>query len=84
MDLVQDSRVPFFDVADPAFSVSSAGFGGGVHYCLGHLVARTDMSVALPLLGRRLREPRAGGEAVWLPGSGNTGPARLPIAFDPA
>jgi cytochrome P450 len=60
------------------------GFGGGVHYCLGHLVARTDMSVALPLLARRLREPRVCGEAVWLPCSGNTGPARLPVAFDPA
>jgi cytochrome P450 len=59
------------------------GFGGGVHYCLGHLVARTDMSVALPLLARRLGRPRVGGEAVWLPCSGNTGPARLPIAFDP-
>jgi cytochrome P450 len=60
------------------------GFGGGVHYCLGHLVARTDMGVALPLLARTLREPRVCGEAVWLPCSGNTGPARLPIAFDPA
>jgi cytochrome P450 len=60
------------------------GFGGGVHYCLGHLVARTDMSVALPLLARTLREPRVRGGAVWLPCSGNTGPARLPIAFDPA
>jgi len=60
------------------------GFGGGVHYCLGHLVARTDMSVALPLLARTLREPRVRGEAVWLPCSGNTGPARLPIAFEPA
>jgi cytochrome P450 len=59
------------------------GFGGGVHYCLGHLVARTDMSVALPLLARRLREPRVCGEAIWLPASGNTGPARLPVAFDP-
>jgi len=60
------------------------GFGGGVHYCLGHLVARTDMSVALPLLAGRLREPRVRGEATWLPASGNTGPARLPVAFDPA
>jgi cytochrome P450 len=60
------------------------GFGGGVHYCLGHLVARTDMSVALPLLARRMRQPRVCGEAVWLPCSGNTGPARLPIAFDRA
>ena len=60
------------------------GFGGGVHYCLGHLVARTDMSVALPVLASRLRDPRVCGAAVWLPSSGNTGPARLPIAFDPA
>jgi cytochrome P450 len=60
------------------------GFGGGVHYCLGHLVARTDMSVALPLLARRMREPRVCDEAVWLPCSGNTGPSRLPIAFRPA
>jgi cytochrome P450 len=60
------------------------GFGGGIHYCLGHLVARTDMSVALPLLAGRLRNPRVCGEAVWLPSSGNTGPARLPVAFDPA
>lgn len=73
----------------PEFDITVAGrpphlaFGGGVHYCLGHLVARSDMSVALPLLARRLREPRASGSATWLPCSGNTGPARLPIAFEP-
>jgi cytochrome P450 len=60
------------------------GFGGGIHYCLGHYVARTDMREALTVLARRLREPRPGGEAAWLPDSGNTGPVRLPIAFDPA
>jgi cytochrome P450 len=60
------------------------GFGGGIHYCLGHYVARTDMREALTVLARRLREPRPGGKAAWLPDSGNTGPARLPIAFDPA
>jgi cytochrome P450 len=59
------------------------GFGGGIHYCLGHYVARTDLCEALTVLARRLREPRPGGEAVWLPDSGNTGPVRLPIAFDP-
>ena len=59
------------------------GFGGGIHYCLGHYVARTDMCEALTVLARRLREPRPGGEAAWLPDSGNTGPVRLPIAFDP-
>ncbi len=72
---------------DVAFDIGAPGrpphlaFGGGVHYCLGHLVARADMSVALAVLARRLREPRVCGEPVWLPCSGNTGPARLPLAF---
>jgi cytochrome P450 len=59
------------------------GFGGGIHYCLGHYVARTDMCEALTVLARRLREPRPAGPAAWLPDSGNTGPVRLPIAFEP-
>ena len=74
---------------DSAFDITASGrpphlaFGGGVHYCLGHLVARADMGVALAVLARRLRDPRVSGEAVWLPCSGNTGPARLPLAFTP-
>jgi cytochrome P450 len=60
------------------------GFGGGIHYCLGHLVARADMCAALTVLSRRLRGPRAAGPATWLPDSGNTGPVRLPITFTPA
>jgi cytochrome P450 len=59
------------------------GFGGGIHYCLGHYVARTDMCEALTVLSRRLRDPRADGGAAWLPDSGNTGPVRLPVAFTP-
>jgi cytochrome P450 len=58
------------------------GFGGGVHHCLGHFVARADMSEALPLLARRLTNIRLAGGDEWLPDSGNTGPVRLPIAFD--
>ena len=74
---------------DTAFDITAPGrpphlaFGGGVHYCLGHLVARADISVALAVLARRLREPRVSGTAVWLPCSGNTGQARLPLAFAP-
>ncbi len=60
------------------------GFGGGVHYCLGHYVARADMCAALTVLARRLSDPRPAGTAVWLPDSGNTGPVRLPVAFTPA
>ncbi|MFV2176241.1 cytochrome P450 [Actinomadura sp. LOL_016] len=60
------------------------GFGGGAHHCLGHFVARSDMSEALPLLARRMRDIRLLPGARWLPDSGNTGPVRLPIGFTPA
>ncbi|MFE0421251.1 cytochrome P450 [Streptomyces sp. NPDC058953] len=60
------------------------GFGGGVHHCLGHFVARGDMAEALPVLARRLRDLRIGEGAVQLPDSGNTGPVRLPLLFTPA
>lgn len=60
------------------------GFGGGLHYCLGHFVARADMSEALPLLARRMIDPHELPGATWLPDSGNTGPVTLPIGFTPA
>lgn len=58
-------------------------FGGGVHHCLGHFVARSDMQAALPALATRLTNLRVvpGGDE-WMPDSGNTGPVRLTIAFD--
>ena len=58
------------------------GFGGGIHYCLGHYVARADMATALTVLAGRLADPRPAGAAAWLPDSGNTGPVRLPVAFN--
>jgi cytochrome P450 len=58
------------------------GFGGGLHHCIGHFVARGDMSEALPLLAARMRDPRPDGEVRSLPRSGNTGPVELPVAFD--
>jgi cytochrome P450 len=45
------------------------GFGGGAHHCLGHFVARSDMSEALPLLARRLVAPRLDGWTASRPGS---------------
>jgi cytochrome P450 len=76
-------------VFDPGFDITAErkphfGFGGGVHHCLGHFVARSDMSEALPLLARRLRDPYELPGATWLPDSGNTGPNTLPIGFTPA
>jgi cytochrome P450 len=59
------------------------GFGAGPHHCLGHIIARTDMTEAFRLLARRLENPAYDGEPAWLPDSGNTGPISLPIMFDP-
>lgn len=57
-------------------------FGGGVHHCLGHYIARADISVALPILARHLTNMKFAPGGEWLPDSGNTGPLRMPITFD--
>lgn len=72
---------------DPAFDITQQrpphhGFGAGVHHCLGHFVARTDMAVALPLLARRMPDAVPDGPGEWLPVSGNTGALRFPIRFE--
>lgn len=80
-----DPRVfgqPSFDIA--AERKPHFGFGGGAHHCLGHFVARADMAEALPLLARRLRDPKMLDGADWMPDSGNTGANKLPISFTPA
>ncbi len=72
---------------EPAFDITvsdrpaHSGFGGGLHFCLGHFVARTDMSVALPLLAARMPGLEADGPGEWLPVSGNTGALRFPLRF---
>jgi cytochrome P450 len=73
---------------DPAFDITQQrpphhGFGAGVHHCLGHFVARTDMAVALPLLARRMPDAVPDGPGQWLPVSGNTGALAFPIRFSP-
>ncbi|MEO0830439.1 MAG: cytochrome P450, partial [Pseudomonadota bacterium] len=57
------------------------GFGGGMHVCLGQIVAKNDMAVAYRILASRLADIRLAAGAEWLPDSGNTGPVRLPITF---
>ena len=69
-DITATDRLPHF------------GFGGGAHHCLGHFVARSDMSVALPILAQRMPDMRALDGDDWLPLSGNTGAQVLPLAFD--
>lgn len=59
------------------------GFGGGPHHCIGHWLARIDMREALPLIARRMRNPRYERPPVVRPVSGLTGPVELHIEFDP-
>lgn len=58
------------------------GFGGGPHHCIGHWLARIDMREALPLIARRMRNPRYERPPVVRPVSGLTGPVELHIEFD--
>jgi cytochrome P450 len=59
------------------------GFGGGAHHCIGHWLARIDMREALPLIARRMRNPRYERPPAVRPVSGLTGPVELHIEFDP-
>ena len=60
------------------------GFGGGMHHCLGHYVARLDMAEAYKALAQRLPDFEILTGASYLPDSGNTGPIELPIKFTPS
>lgn len=71
---------------DPTFDITAKrarnhGFGGGMHVCLGQIVAKNDMAVAYRILSSRLTDIAAEAGAEWLPDSGNTGPVALPISF---
>lgn len=76
-----DHFSPGFDIS--AQRKSHFGFGGGGHHCIGSPIARADMSEALKLLAREIKNPVYDSQPQWLPDSGNTGPVTLPIAFDP-
>lgn len=74
---------------DPAFDITIKrrrhfGFGGGAHHCIGHFVARTDTASALSALRLTFAEVDYDGVPEWLPDSGNTGAARLPIRYEVA
>jgi cytochrome P450 len=57
-------------------------FGGGVHYCLGSHLARTELAEALTVITRRMPHARRTGPAPWKPLTGMSGPVTLPIEFD--
>jgi cytochrome P450 len=56
-------------------------FGGGIHYCVGHLLARAEMEVALPRIAAVATDLRITGPVRWRPPTGISGPMTLPLAF---
>jgi cytochrome P450 len=54
-------------------------FAGGVHYCLGSHLARTELAQALTVITRRMPNARRTGPAPWKPLTG--GPTALPTAL---
>jgi cytochrome P450 len=74
--------------ASPSFDITAKrkthfGFGGGAHHCIGHLVARTDMSIALGVLTKHIKTIEFNGTPEFLPDSGNTSPISLPFKYTP-
>jgi cytochrome P450 len=71
-----------FDVrrAAPRFT---AGFGGGMHYCLGHAFARATLAEGIVALTSRLSRVKLAGPLEIGPGHGATvnGVERMPITF---
>ncbi|MEE2854253.1 MAG: cytochrome P450 [Actinomycetota bacterium] len=59
-------------------------FGAGMHYCLGANLARLELSEALKVMAQRMPNARRTGPAPWKPLTAISGPATLPIEFDPS
>ncbi len=78
-------RLVEFDITTDRGGAGHLTLGFGLHYCLGANLARAELQEALTVLAQRMPNLRLDGEIEWKPdGVAIWGPARLPLAFDPA
>jgi cytochrome P450 len=77
-------HIPNPDVFDPDRPENEhLGFGGGIHYCFGAPLARTEAEIALPELARRLENLRLVSDPPpYRPNPLLRGPRHLPVRFD--
>ncbi len=71
---------------DTSFDITATrprqlAFGGGLHHCVGHLLARAELEEALPALAEAFADLRVGGPVEWRPPIGIVGPCALPLTF---
>ena len=57
-------------------------FGQGIHMCLGQFLARALLEEGLPILARRIRNPRLAGDIAHRSPMGIWGYKSMPVAFD--
>lgn len=68
------------DRENPATALT---FGSGLHYCLGSHLARLELNQAVTIMAQRMPGLHFDGPASWKSFLGVTGPATLPVAFEP-
>jgi cytochrome P450 len=78
---VFDDPDRFDSTRDDAATVLT--FGSGLHYCLGSHLARMELTEALTVMSARMPGLHLDGPVPWKSFLGVTGPAMLPVAFEP-
>ena len=71
-----------FDVTREIPAAAMLTFGGGIHYCLGVHLAKTELAEALVTLSQRWKSVRQAAPTEWKPVIGISGPISLPVEFD--
>ncbi|MDQ1746512.1 MAG: hypothetical protein QOD07_775 [Frankiaceae bacterium] len=74
---------PEFDIAAQRTNARLLTFGAGVHFCVGHNLARAELEEALLYLAPRMPGLRLDGEPAFGTVQGIYGLGTLPLAWDP-